>query len=353
MRASLILICVVSVMTTSAGEPQPPFYADKLDLMVWLDEDGGAHRVVTLEDWDRRRAHILANMQLVMGQHPGLERSVPLDMQVIEETPGEGFTLRKISFATEPGDRVPAWLLIPDGLDGNAPAMLCLHQTTAIGKDEPAGRGGLDNLHYARELAQRGYVALAPDYPGYGDYKIDAYAMGYVAATMKGIWNHQRAVDLLASLPEVDPERIGCIGHSLGGHNSLFVAAFDELIKAVVTSCGFGSFAKYMGGDLTGWSHAGYMPRIASAYDCDPALMPFDFTEILGVIAPRAVFVNAPVADSNFDLSGVHDCLNAARPVYELYHASDSLASEHPDCGHDFPEAVREAAYSFLDRVLK
>ena len=205
MKAAAILICGVSVMTASAGESPPPFYADKLDLMVWLDGEGGAHRVVTLEDWDRRRAHILANMQLVMGEHPGPERSVPLDLQVIEETTGEGFTLRKISFAAEPGDRVPAWLMIPDDLQGPVPAMLCLHQTTAIGKDEPAGRGGLDNLHYASELARRGYVTLAPDYPGYGDYKVDAYAMGYVAASMKGIWNHQRAVDLLVSLPEGGP----------------------------------------------------------------------------------------------------------------------------------------------------
>ena len=83
---------------------------------------------------------------------------------------------------------------------------------------------------------------------------------------MKGIWNHMRAVDLLQSLPEVDGTRIGCIGHSLGGHNSLFVAAFDPRLKVIVTSCGFNSFAKYRKGDLTGWSHKGYMPRIASEF---------------------------------------------------------------------------------------
>ena len=185
--------------------------------------------------------------------------------------------------------------------------MLCLHQTTRIGKGEPAGLGGKPDLQYARELAERGYVTLAPDYPNFGDYHVDAYAMGYASTTMKGIWNHMRAVDLLRSLPEVDGKRIGVIGHSLGGHNSLFLAAFDTRIRAIVTSCGFNSFAKYMKGDLTGWSHKGYMPRIASEYGKDPARMPFDFPGVLAALAPRPVFINAPLNDANFEVSGVRD----------------------------------------------
>ena len=53
---------------------------------------------------------------------------------------------------------------------------------------------------------------------------------------------------------------------------------FDERVKVAATSCGFNSFRKYMGGNLSGWSHNGYMPRIKERYDCDPAKMPFDFT---------------------------------------------------------------------------
>jgi dienelactone hydrolase len=222
-----------------------------------------------------------------------------------------------------------------------------------VGKGEPAGVGGAKNLHYALELAERGYVTLAPDYPNFGDYKIDVYARGYASATMKGIWNHMRAVDLLQSLDEVDGKHIGCIGHSLGGHNSLFVAAFDPRIKAVVTSCGFNSFAKYKKGDLTGWSHKGYMPRIADEYNKDPAKMPFDFTEILGALAPRAVFINAPLKDANFEVSGVRDCVAAARPVYKLLDAADNLQVVYPDAEHDFPEEVRGKAYEFIDRHLR
>ena len=229
---------------------------------------------------------------------------------------------RRLTFAAETGDRVPAYLLIPRRPTGKRPAMLCLHQTVAIGKGEPAGLGGHENLRYALELAERGYVTLAPDYPNFGDYRVDVYRLGYASATMKGIWNHRRAVDLLSALPEVDRRRIGVIGHSLGGHNALFAAAFDSRIQAVVTSCGFNSFFKYCGGDLTGWSHAGYMPRIATAYGKDPKQMPFDFTEVLAALAPRPVFIHAPLGDANFEVSGVKDCVAgggagvcAARPA--------------------------------------
>ncbi len=350
--ASRWVFVLTAGMVMSVVCAEPPFYPDKLNLMVTMDDHGQAHAVATPQDWQRRRAHILANMQLVMGEMPPGSRRCPLDMQVLEETLGLHCRRLKITFVSEPGDRVPAYLFLPQRA-GKLPAVLCLHQTTSIGKGEPAGLGGLANLHYARELAQRGYVTLAPDYPGYGGYQCGPYAMGYASATMKGIWNHRRALDLLQSLPQVDPERLGCIGHSLGGHNTLFLAAFDERVKVAVTSCGFNSFAKYMGGNLSGWSHKGYMPRIQERYGCDPARMPFDFTEVLGAIAPRAVFVNAPTGDSNFAVSGVEDCLRAAAPVYALYGATDRLQAAHPDCGHDFPPAVREQAYEFMDRILQ
>lgn len=334
------------------------FYPDHLNLMVYRDENGAEYSVRTPQDWEKRRAHILENMQLVMGELPSDERRVPLDIRVLQSEELPHFTRHKISFASEPGDRVPAYLLIPHNIQGKAPAMLCLHQTTIHGKAEPAGIDGLPNLFYAAHLAEQGYVTLAPDYglgvhfPDHGEYQIDLYAMGYASATMKGIWNHMRAVDVLQSLPEVDAERIGCIGHSLGGHNTLFVGAFDERLKVLVSSCGYCSMLKYEDGDLTGWSHTGYMPRIAEVYDKDARKLPFDFTEIAGALAPRPFFTNATLQDE-FSVEGVRDCLAAAQPVYELYGAGDRLAAIYPDCGHDFPIEAREAAYNWIDRWLK
>ena len=338
---------------SGAQQAGPPFYPDKTRMLVYLDGDGREQAIAEAGDWTKRRAHILANMQLVMGPLPDRSRLAPLDMEVLDTEEPPGVVRQRVRFVSEPGDRVPAYLLIPKGLEGKAPAMLCLHQTTEIGKGEPAGVGGKPNLHYGLELAKRGYVTLAPDYPNFGDYEFDPYEQGYMSATMKGIWNHMRAVDLLQSLSEVDAERIGCIGHSLGGHNTLYAAAFDTRIRAMVSSCGFNSFAKYYGGDLTGWSHRGYMPRIADAYGKDVKRMPFDFTEVVAVLAPRAVFVNAPVNDGNFEVSGVRDCIDAAAPVYALLMAGDQLVAVYPDAGHDFPPDVREQAYAFVDGVLK
>jgi dienelactone hydrolase len=333
-----------------AGEP--PFYADKLSLLWWRDRGGLEHPVRDSSEWSQRRTDIVAAFEQVTGPQPPVAAETRLDMQVHEESEHPRFVVRRISYVSEPGDRVPALLLLPRGFEGRRPAMLCLHQTTAVGKREPAGLAGDPELGYAAELAARGYVTLAPDYPNFGEYVVDPYALGYVSATRKGIWNHRRALDLLQSLAEVDPGRIGAIGHSLGGHNAIFLAVMDPRVQVVVTSCGFNAFPKYYGGDLKGWSHAGYMPRISSVYGCEPGQMPFDFTELLAALAPRPVFVNAPMQDANFEVSGVHDCLEAARPVYRLFEAGDALVTVHPDCGHSFPRGLREQSYAWLDRVM-
>jgi dienelactone hydrolase len=357
MRATLLL--AVSVLTLGslcllAEGPKPPFYTDKLNLLMYIDADGKNHPVKTSADWQKRRAHILASMQEVMGPLPESSRRVAPELKVEEEVPLAKCIRKKITFAVEKDDRLSAYLFVPKDVKGKVGALLCPHPThVQLGKGVPAGLGDKPNRAYALELAERGYVTLAPDYPGSGDYKIDAYERGYISATMKGIWNHMRCVDLLQSLPEVDGERIGVIGHSLGGHNSLFVAAFDPRLKVAVTSCGFNTFAKYMKGNLTGWSHKGYMPRIASVYDKDPKKMPFDFPEILGAIAPRAVFINAPINDSNFEVSGVKDCVAAAEPIYRLLGGADNLVAIYPDAGHDFPDDARQQAYRFIDRHLR
>ena len=284
---------------------------------------------------------ILPRLEEVMGPLPKLPKGPPR-FSVQSETRDGGLLRRHITYEAEQGDMVPAWLLLPANPERRKrPAVLCLHQTTKIGKDQPAGLGDKPNLHYARELALRGYVALAPDYPNFGEYRYDPYAHGYASASMKGIVNHMRAVSLLSALPYVDPKKIAVCGHSLGGHNSLFVAAFDRRIRAVITSCGFTSFAKYYGGDLTGWSHKGYMPRIAAR---TPEAMPFDFKDVLAAIAPRPVFVNAPLRDANFDASGVDDAVRDSK--------HPKIRVEHPDCEHDFPPEIRQAAYAWLDYSL-
>ncbi len=298
------------------------------------------------------RGQVLERMEQVMGPLPDRPNPGPVDIQVAEEEYVGDVLRRKITYLAEHGDPVPAYLMIPKDVSGSCPAMMCLHQTVPIGKEEPVGLGGKPNLRYGIELARRGYVTLSPDYPNFGEYKFDPYSNGYASASMKGVFNHMRGVDLLQALPEVDSERIGCIGHSLGGHNSIFLGVFDDRVKVTVSSCGFTSFAKYKGGDLSGWSHKGYMPRISEVFGGDPSRMPFDFTEVIGALAPRAFFTNSPLGDANFDVSGVRDCTQAAETVFDEMGVRDRLVAVHPDAGHDFPTEVREQAYAFIDSQL-
>jgi dienelactone hydrolase len=348
--------------TVLSDRNPPPVYSDHSNLLVYRDANGAEHPITTPAGWEKRRNHILESMQLVMGPLPEATNRVALQMEVMSEEQTPLFTRRKITFAAEKNDCLPAYLLIPHHIKDKAPAMLCLHQTTRLGMKQPAGIDGEPQFHYAAHLAARGYVTLAPEYclsiafaerGQYGEYHVDPYAKGYVSNTMKGIWNHMRAVNLLQSLPYVDSERIGCIGHSLGGHNSMFAAAFDLRIKVIVASCGFTAFGKYFDGNLTGWSHKGYMPRIAERYDKDPRKMPFDFHEVVAAFAPRPFFVNAPIDDANFDVSGVKECIAAALPIYELFGAGENVRAIYPNCGHDFPDESREAAYTWIDRWLK
>jgi dienelactone hydrolase len=315
-----------------------PFVLCTLAFLTTADPDRAVHR---------------AKMERVMGPFPAAARRVPLDVVVKSEERLDGYVRKKITFRAEADDRVPAWLLIPTGPSGRRPAMLCLHQTITIGKDEPVGRGTQESKRQALHLVKRGYVCLVPDYPSFGEYPYDFKRSSFASGTMKAIWNCSRAADVLESRPEVDKERIGVIGHSLGGHAGMFAAAFDDRFAAVVTSCGFCSFHHYYGGNLTGWTSDRYMPRIASEFGKDPKRMPFDFDDVLLAIAPRPFFTNSPLRDENFAVAGVKAVVDRVKPVYERSGAAEKLVAKYPDAGHEWPEAERTAAYEFLDRWLK
>ena len=360
--------CIAQAETTSQ-QTQP---ATHQDLTYYLGLDRARIPVKTPADWAHRREQILAGMQEAMGPLRRPQSPVPLNVKVLEEHEEDGYIRRKLAYHTDsPKQPITAWLLLPlppgEGRGESAlnssttsarrtkhPAVLCLHPTNPNGKDQPAGLIGDSSRYYAKELAQRGYVTLSPDYPSFGDAtKYDFDADDYVSGTMKAIYDNIRSIDLLQSLPEVDPNRIGCIGHSLGGHNTLFTAVFDQRIKAAVTSCGFTTFHKYYGGNLTGWTSSRYMPLIKTKYNLAPDQVPFDFPEVIAAIAPRAVFASAPLHDHNFDIDGVREVITAVRPIYKLLGAEGNLQAVHPNCAHDFPDAERNQAYEFLDRFLR
>ena len=330
--------------------PAPIAYPDHTDLTVTLDRTGTKAPVRTPADWEIRRGHVLDNVARVMGPFPSQLHRVPLDVKLVEEVKVGDLIRRKVTYQSDPADRVPAYIFLPAARPaGKFPAILALHQTTKIGKDEPAGLGKKD-MAYGLELAKRGYVVIVPDYPSFGEHTYDFAKSGYASGSMKAVWDNVRAVDLLEALPEVDSERIGVIGHSLGGHNALFTALHEPRLKTVVSNCGFSSMRK---DDLPSWTGPVYMPRIKSEFGNDVMKLPFDFHEVVAAIAPCAVLAIAAEKDDDFDVSGVRDVMTAAGAVYKLHKADARLSAHYPKGPHAFPPDARKTAYEFLDKHLK
>ena len=319
--------------------------------------------ISSLPDWEKQRWKIQRGMQDAMGDLPDTSAKIPVVVEVGDTFETPNYTRFSISFLAFREERVHAFLYLPKRkpISGLQPAMLALHPTGALGKKIVDGQG-LPNRGYAKELAERGYIVIAPDYPSFGelseyDFAIDRYQSG----TMAGIFYHMRCIDLLSERKDVDPDKIGVIGHSLGGHNAMFLAAFDHRIKVVVASCGWTQFEYYdigdeaekiYGGRLGPWAQDRYMPQLRDRYQVDQNKIPFNFHEVIGLIAPRSFFSNSPINDSNFDVMGVKDGIEKARKIYEFLNSGDRFQVRFPEAEHDFPTKTRVEAYEFIDETF-
>ncbi|QDU27186.1 Prolyl oligopeptidase family protein [Anatilimnocola aggregata] len=337
-------------------EPPAPRAKDHQRVMYFVDEQGAERPVTSRADWEQRRRDIVTGFEAAFGPLPDRKNLGPVKFHVVPgtRTELEKYTREKLEIEVEEGDKLRAWLLVPKGLKTHLPGIIAIHQTNGkLGKDEVSGLSGLKNLHYGLELVERGYVVIAPDYPTLGEYAYDFEKDRYQSGSMKGIWNHMRCVDLLCAHEQVDSERIAAIGHSLGGHNSIFLAVVDPRVQAVVSSCGWTPMHDCYGGKLAGWAGERYAPRIRTVYNLDANRVPFDYYELIAAVAPRAFFTCSPVGDSNFDVAGVKKAMPVVREVYDLFGVADRLQARYPECGHDFPPEVREEAYKFLDQALQ
>lgn len=355
-RCCCILVLFCSACKTNSGTQRLLQYNNSGKAVTHISNSAG---------WQQKRLQLLDSLQAAMGKLPGFSNLPGFDLQTSDSLRRDGYTRYTINFMVAPDERLWAYLYIPhtSAAGQPLPAMLALHETDAAGKESVDGQGLHPNLAYAKELAARGYIVLAPDYPGFGDMKwYDFNHHRYQSGTMKSIFDNMRCVDLLLTRADVDPARIGIIGHSLGGHSALFAAAFDTRLKVVVSSCGWTLFntynigkeaAKIYGGRLGPWAQPRYMPLLRSKYKLNPAAIPFNFDEVLAAIAPRACFSSAPLKDGNFAVKGVKKGIKNAAAVYHLLNADKQLQCIYPDTGHDFPQAARDTAYHFIDEALQ
>lgn len=362
MKSSAVALLALSLCLSLTPGARATERLDRENLLAYRDGAKVAP-VKTVADWEKRRAETLAAMQQIMGPLPGAEKRVPLDVKIESETDCGTYVRREITYQAEPHARVPAFLLLPKAvLEGKTtrPAVLALMPTNGPEGHKPVvGLGSLGTKpgrNYGEELAKHGWIVIVPPYPHLGDYKPDLQGLGYASGTMKAIWDNIRALDVLDATPGVAKNGYAAVGHSLGGHNSIYTAVFDTRIKAVVSSCGFDSYLDYYREKQAevwtrgkGWTQDRYMPRLAD-YAGRLHEIPYDFHELIGALAPRAFLALSPIGDSNFKWQSVDKIMAAVRPVYALHGVPEKLAVEHPDCAHDFPDAMRERAYTWMER---
>ena len=266
----------------------------------------------------------------------------------------------KITYTVEPGERVPAFVLLPEKGSGRLPAILCHHQHGGeyeVGKDGPAGLASSADQHYALELARRGYVTMVFDALCFNERqdasgKLKGRDYEYYEAmyritegkSMQGkyVWDARRALDYLETRPEVDASRLGMIGHSLGGQETLFTTAIDTRIRAAVSSCGFGSL-RTLKRDRIDHNAALYVPGLANNGD---------YGAVLALVAPRPYLVAARTEDPIFPKDGIEETVAAGRRAYAGMGATNRLATFYEAGTHEFSPTMREAAYAWLDQWL-
>lgn len=324
---------------------------------------------VTAAKWPRHRERILKGVDKVFGPMPA--EKAPLDARVISEEDCGRYLRRKVSIQVQPGDRMPAYVLVPKGLKRGTrvPAIVCFYGTTGgAGKDTTVGLSGgkpgtppEKNRDYAVWMAEAGFVAFAGDYlrdgervpPSGRPYDTTDFYQRFPDWSIHGkdAWDTMRAIDYLQSLDVVDPERIGMLGHSYGGHSTIFTAALDPRIKAAVAN-----------GPVSDFVHHGLhwaVPRGGGNSQSLPAMRPYvldptrpipvAFYEFTSLIAPRPLLVGQAVGERRPMEEENHA---AVKQVYAALGAPEKVRYVWTPADHDFPPPMREAAVEWFTRWL-
>lgn len=328
-------------------------------------------KITTIEEWKMKAKALREIFLQTLGEAP--EISCPLSPEVIGEVDCGDYIKRKVTYFVEPDERISAYVLIPKNLKDKAPAVLCIHPTTPLGKKQAIGNDntakGQDRA-YALHLVRRGYITFAYDllsagercYKGLKTFDTAPFYKKYPKWSVRGkdLWDVGRAIDFLQTLDEVDPERIGSIGHSQGGYIIIPAMALDNRIKVGVSSCGMWPVRlskNPFGHARTGWWVGSPFLR-PYCYTGKP--FPIDMHEYLALIAPRAIM----------NISALNDCMyrleeeNITRPAFDnleenvskffsLLKAKGNFKNILHTNGHSFLQEQREIAYTFLDKKLK
>ncbi|HYI94824.1 MAG TPA: SUMF1/EgtB/PvdO family nonheme iron enzyme [Bryobacteraceae bacterium] len=301
--------------------------------------------LLTSQDWKERRRVLQKQWTEVLGMG-GIEKP-PVSARLSETHEETEYTGKLMYLQVEKDYWEKIYVMLPPGKP-TKPLPVVIVPYYDI--DTPAGKnlGGrvynaTSRATFGLEAVRRGFAAVAVRWFGesYGEHYAEAVANlklrhPKLTGLGKWVWDSQRLIDYLQTLPELDTSRIGIIGHSLGGKMALYAAAFDERIGVTVSSePGIGlSFSNYE--DF--WYLGEQLDRAR------------DHHELLALIAPRPfLLIAGDSADSNKSLL----YLNAAKPVYALSGATDRLGFLNHRQGHPLTAEAVTAAMDFLQRYLQ
>lgn len=319
--------------------------------------------VKTPADWAKHRAVLKQRyLNLIRDQHKPAK--VPLDLKVHEEIEVAG-TYRRLylSYQVEAGERAHAYLGIPLHVKGKTPAVVALHGTTPEGTKQTVGLGGNPDKAFLDQLCRHGYVVIAPEHfvsgeriPKKGAYDTSAFYEKHPEWTAVGkfTFEHSIAVDVLLTRAEVDPANIGVMGHSLGGHGSYFLAAYDERIKACACNCGASFFRHNTSVENFARDRWYVYLKPIRPLLLKGQLPDIDIHEIIALIAPRA-FMDISALNDGDALTQRQRALMLLKiaDVYALIGKPENFSFYIHGRAHSVPHESRELIRAFLDAHLK
>jgi hypothetical protein len=319
-----------------------------------VDEDG--RPIGTLAEWKQRRQILRKRWLEFLGPMP--EERPPIRLEIVAEDHPDGAVRQLVRYESEPGERVEGYLLRPvmerdsattEQTTARLPALVALHPTTRDTIDQIAGKTGSPDQQTGLKLCRRGFIVFCPRcflWQNGDDYEAAVARFRqrhpHTLGMHKMLHDARRAVDVLEQLPDVDPERIGACGHSLGAKETLYLAAFDERVAAAVASEGG------IGFKFTNWDAPWYLgPRIHEAG------FALNHHQLLALIAPRPFLVLAGESGPGAaDGDRTWPFVEAALPVYRLYGGPVRLGLLNHRQGHSVPPRVFERWAEWLTAYL-
>lgn len=313
-------------------------------------------------DWDNTRPQIRQTLLECLGSLP--PRPSPLAVRTLSTRSAPGYTVEKFVFSNGVDAEVPGYLAIPSNRKPPLPAVLAIHGHGGDKEDVFGMRSSPQSV--ARRLAAKGYVVAAIDNYFSGERKgsgpggvlgrlsrasteeLSLFKLNlWLGRTLWGMMlrDQQIALDYLQSRPEVDPNRIGVQGMSMGSTSSWWLAALDERIKAVVAVACFTRYRDLIATRALSVHGIYYfVPRI---------LVHFDTEAILALIAPRPLLALTGDRDPGSPPEGIATLEGILNHFYALYGKPGNFHSAvYPNTGHVYIKDMKEAMEAWFDRFL-